>query len=114
MIMENTCTNTCAYYETFKMDREGKKRCPHFVETKWMNEERDQPFYLEDCAPKRSLFLQIEAFNRMRGVQKSFEEERNYQHKNLQLIMAMAGKMSETPQLPFDDAEVLEIEDNTK
>jgi hypothetical protein len=79
-----------------------------------MDEEHPTPFYLNDCAPKRSLFLQIEAFNRMLGVQQSFEEERNFQHDNLQLIMAMAAKMQETPQIAFDEAEVLEIEDNTK
>jgi hypothetical protein len=113
MIIEDTCTATCAYYKKYKMAGE-KKTCPHYMETTWASKERPVPKIAHDCSHKRCLILQIDAFNRMLGLQQAAEEERNMQHKMLIGLAAMAQTEGMKP--IFIEADILDskqIEDKS-
>jgi hypothetical protein len=111
MIIEDTCTKTCAYYKKYKMGGD-RKICPHYMITTWASKERTVPKTVNDCSHKRGLILQIEAFNRMLGLQQASESERNTQHK---LLIAVAEVAKHTPALlitdeDFVDADIKQIE----
>ena len=112
MIIEDTCTKTCAYYKKFKMGSE-RKTCPHYMQTTWSSKDRQVPKTVDDCSHKRGLILQIEAFNRMLGLQQACESERNTQHK---LLVAVAEVGRYAPLQPlitdkdFVDADIKQIE----
>lgn len=74
--MEDTaCKEKCAYVKSgFCRTCE---ECPHYVESWWMEQGKDQPKLVRDCAPKR-LVAQINSLeNRLLGVQAATEEVRN-------------------------------------
>ncbi|MHC4640118.1 MAG: hypothetical protein ACYS32_00635 [Planctomycetota bacterium] len=109
MLIEDTCTPKCAYYERFT-DADGNQRCPHYIQTTWQSDDVPGPKTVEDCATKRAVILQIDAFNRMLGLQQAAEQERNLQHKMLVALVEVANNHS-LPRLSIDDAEVLQIEE---
>lgn len=111
MKVENTCTPGCAYYKRF-MSR-GKKSCPFFIETTWATKDSPQPKIVQDCANKRAVILQIDLFNRMLGLQKAAEQERNLQHKMLVAAVKIAKlqHLTDTPLIDVEDvvdAELIE------
>jgi hypothetical protein len=80
--------------------------------TTWASKDRQVPKTVNDCSHKRGLILQIEAFNRMLGLQQASESERNTQHK---LLIAVAEVAKHTPTLQitdedFVDADIKQIE----
>ena len=112
MIIEDTCTRTCAYYKKYKMHSD-KKTCPYYMQTTWRSKELALPKTVNDCTHKRCLILQIEAFNRMLGLQKSNESERNTQHKLLVAVAEVARLVPDRPLIKiedFVDAEIKQIE----
>jgi hypothetical protein len=111
MIIEDTCTKTCAYYKKYKMSG-NRKTCPHYMRTTWASKERAVPKTVDDCSHKRALILQIEAFNRMLGLQQACESERNTQHKLL-IAVAEVAKHATVPLITvedFVDADIKQIE----
>ncbi len=105
MDVTNTCHKGCVYYKKY-----GHAKCPHFIQTVWTDKKSAQPKVIDDCAPKRSVLLQIDAFNRMLGLQQSFEQERNLQHGMLK-VMGEVANIDITPLIDaIPDAEILQIE----
>jgi len=83
--MNNTCTDKCAWYKKYKQG----ERCPFYVETVWNPNNGDgRPTVVKDCAPKRSVLLQMEAHNQMIGLQAASEQERNKIHNILEVVAA--------------------------
>jgi len=112
MIIEDTCTKTCAYYKKFKMGSK-RKSCPHYMQTTWSSKDRAVPKTVDDCSHKRALILQIDAFNRMLGLQQAAEGERNMTHKLLVAVAEVARHVPETPLIThedFVDADIKQIE----
>jgi hypothetical protein len=96
--------------------KRGKKACPFWLETTWVDQSTGQPKVINDCAPKRSVMLSIDGFNRMQGLQQAAEQERNMQHRVLQTVAEVANANIPLPQLTFEtveDAEVLQIPEET-
>ena len=88
MIIEDTCTPKCAWYKKYR--RRDMQTCPNFMETTWTADNLPGPKIVCDCAPKRALILQIEAFNRMLGLQQAAEKERNMQHTLIKTLVSYA------------------------
>lgn len=116
--MEDTCQKECVFYEKY-MNREKNTICPFAVQTTWLNEKDGQPKVVQDCAPKRSVIMQTEMFNRLLGLQIDYEEQRNKSAENTNVILKMAEAfsksvkhMSEHLQVPYD--EMVLIEDLTE
>lgn len=106
-IVEDTCIKECAFFEKYMTDG---KTCPFYFSTTWLNEKTDQPKIINDCTSKRSLILQIEAFNRMQGLQIDFEQQRNKNTGNTDVVLKMAqafNKMMENLtanlQIPYEN-----------
>ena len=93
-----------------------KQNCPFFINTTWVNEQSSQPKVVNDCAPKRSVMLQMEAFNRMQGLQMSFEQQRNKTGKHTEIIVKMAQAFDTmvknvfTKYLQIPNDEILQID----
>ena len=82
------------------------------MKTTWASKERAVPKTVNDCSHKRALILQIEAFNRMLGLQQASESERNTQHKLL-IAVAEVAQHTSTPLITVDDfvdADIKQIE----
>ncbi|MCW7076424.1 MAG: hypothetical protein OCU18_03920 [Candidatus Syntrophoarchaeum sp.] len=82
--MNDTCTKEC---ENWKK----RKKCPNYLITAWTNEETGETKSIEDCAPKRNLFLLQELTSRVIGMQKALEQQRNV---NSDLTIALASAVS--------------------
>lgn len=116
--VSNTCTEECAFYKKYM--KPGKSTCPFFIETTWVNQEKTQPTIIKDCAPKRSVLMQSEAFHRMIGLQSSFEEQRNKFGTNTDVIVRMAQTFNTMVQevfmkhlqIPYDNIMQIESEEN--
>ncbi len=105
MNVVDTCQKSCVYYKKYK------ENCPHFIQTMWGDTKSVQPKIINDCAPKRAVILQIDAFNRMLGLQKAHEQERNLQHGMLKVMAEVAQIDSVLPLIDaIPDAEILKIE----
>jgi hypothetical protein len=114
----DTCTEECAFYKKYM--KPGKSQCPFYIGTTWVNEENTQPKIVNDCAPKRSVIMQTETFNRMLGLQISFEEQRNKFGTNTDVIVRMAQTFNTMVQevfmkhlqIPYEDVLQIESEEN--
>ncbi len=107
MEIVDTCSKNCVFYEKYK------ERCPHYIQTVWTDKKQAQPTVINDCAPKRAVILQTDAFNRMLGLQRASEQERNLQHGMLTVMAEVAKIDSVLPLLEaakVPDAEILKIE----
>lgn len=73
-MVENTCIREQCYW----WELTGGK-CPNYVESWWKPPETTpgQPILIMDCAPKRTMIMVQELSNRVIGVQKAQEEQRN-------------------------------------
>jgi len=77
-----TCDKKCVYWEEYG------ERCPFFIRSGWKDESTGQAKLIEDCAPKRSMLLLMEMSNKMLGLQKSNEQQRN---ASVDLTKALVG-----------------------
>ncbi len=69
MKRDTACEN-CAFK---KMGME----CPNYIETFWQEEGNPQPVLIKDCAPKRSLLMLQELYNRTFGMQQQINQSEN-------------------------------------
>ena len=58
-----------------------KENCPNYIETVWINEQNSKPIILEDCAPKRTIFMLMEMHNHLMGFKQYACETRNILQK---------------------------------
>ena len=72
--MENTCNSKeCKLFELLGGTEE---QCPNFVQAWWRPLE-GEPKLVKDCAPKRTMIMIQEHYNRLIGLQQAQEEQRN-------------------------------------
>lgn len=101
--MEGTCeTLNCALFNLLG----GKpEQCPNFIETVWVSDKGEKKL-VRDCAPKRTLLMVQDLYNRQVGLQKAQEEMRNsFQYTGEALTrfvkeMKLAGSRNITVALP--------------
>lgn len=75
MIQDTANCENCA----FKI-KDGKK-CPNYIETLWNEEGNQQPRIVKDCAPKRTLLMLQELYNRTFSLQKQVNQAENQTHE---------------------------------
>lgn len=74
--MESTCTFIgCAVAKKFKF--KNPVDCFNNVQSFWLNPATGIKEDVNDCAPKRTLLMVMDLSNRLTGVQKSQEQQRN-------------------------------------
>jgi|AZIF01.1.fsa_nt_gi hypothetical protein len=88
--MNNTCDKNCEKYKK-------RQKCPNYIMTSWREEKTGNVKSLEDCAPKRTLMLMQDLFNRVVGLQQANEEQRN---KSNDLTEALAQTVKFASQNP--------------
>ena len=88
--MDNTCTEDCSGYKK-------RKNCPNHLFTWWKDEKTGEIKNIEDCAPKRTLSLVQDLYNRFIGLQKSCEEERNAQKEMSMALVSAVGLANKQP-----------------
>lgn len=64
------CTN-CAF-----KTKKGEK-CPNYIETLWDEKDAVQPKIIKDCAPKRTLLMLQELYNRTFALQTQINQAEN-------------------------------------
>lgn len=70
--MDGTCVkNDCPLW------KKHKEKCPNFIMTGWQSANGGQTKTVEDCAPKRTMLMVQELYNRLIAVEKVVEEQRN-------------------------------------
>jgi hypothetical protein len=112
---EDTCVGErCVFFKKY-MNPEENTICPFYLETTWAPEGSMQPKLIKDCAPKRSLLLQLEGTSRIVGIQKDFEEQRNKHSENTQVMLHMAQAFDHSlkgiaKQIDIDYDGILQIE----
>jgi len=83
--MEGTCTYpkcphaklTEQLAELAGVKTEFPKECSNYIEAWWTDENNKQQKIMQDCAPRRTLWMVQDLFNRQIGLQKAQEEQRN-------------------------------------
>jgi len=75
MVHDTADCSTCA----FKV-KDGKK-CPNYIETLWHEEGNSQPRIVKDCAPKRTLLMLQELYNRTFSLQKQVSQAESQVHE---------------------------------
>ena len=87
--------NTCNYKECKLFDLLGGKpeQCPNYQESWWTPEGKGEPVLVKDCAPRRMFLMISDLHNRMTGVQKAQEEQRN-ENVWVQIAAEVLGKNS--------------------
>jgi hypothetical protein len=75
--MENTCDFEKCYFAQLL---DNVEQCPNYVEGWWTPLEGKPQLY-KDCAPKRTQLMVQELYNRLTGLQKASEQERNKSHR---------------------------------
>lgn len=108
MNLVDTCHDKCPFWKKYK------ENCPHFLKTTWTpHDSAGTPVIMNDCAPKRSVLMQMELTNRVLGLQHDVEEERNALHANLMVLAQMAQAPIDVPKIEVLDAQydALLIED---
>lgn len=92
--MEDTCEfEKCVVARKFKF--KSASECFNNVQSIWHKKETGEQIAVCDCAPKRTLLLTMELQNRLIGVQKSQEQQRNVMRPISQLAeitMELQGK----------------------
>lgn len=102
--MENTCFEGCRY-----RDKRGKYKtsCPDYIELSWSSDDGKVKI-TQDCARRRSLLMMMGWDQRLLGVQRAAEQERNTNHALIVNIGEAVAKMqsirisneNNTPLLP--------------
>ena len=85
--------NTCDYKECKLFDLLGGKpeQCPNYQESWWTPEGKGKPVLIKDCAPRRTFLMIQDLSNRLVGVQKAQEEQRN-ENIWVQVVAQVIGK----------------------
>jgi hypothetical protein len=106
--LKHTCKVTCKFWKKYKHD------CPFYLETVWRppaDATNGTPVVIKDCAPKRSVLLQMASNNALLGLQQANEEYRNRQEDTGKGLAALLRTVIDNPMIPYDsEAEVLKIE----
>lgn len=87
--MEATCKKgDCTFWDK-------KKGCPLMVQTAWQPAlpQGGKPEFLDDCAPRRTMFMVQDLYNRLIGTQQAVEEMRN-ENAWVQVVAEVLGKNS--------------------
>jgi len=82
MSIDATCFKGCMFYKK-------KDKCPFRVKTTWVEEKSNETKSIWDCAPKRSLMMQMNWDQRLIGVQQATEQNRNVTHKLVSILGTM-------------------------
>jgi hypothetical protein len=61
--MKDTACENCPFKKM------GFDQCPNYIETLWHEKDNAQPVIIKDCAPKRTLLMVQELYNRTYGLQ---------------------------------------------
>ena len=87
--------NTCNYKECKLFDLLGGEpnQCPNFVESWWTPINSDNPIMIQDCAPRRTFLMIQDLSNRLVGVQKAQEKQRD-ENTWVQVVAEILGKNS--------------------
>ncbi len=87
--------NTCNYKECKLFDLLGgsPEQCPNYMESWWRPSNDNKPILVRDCAPRRTLLMIQDLSNRLVGVQKSQEEQRD-ESTWVQVVAEVLGKNS--------------------
>jgi len=88
--MENTCFPECKQYKK-------RFKCRDYVEAKWVDDETQEVKIIEDCATRRNYFMLVELKNRLIGVQKASEQERNKMHDLTQVMCKVVETIQDNP-----------------
>ena len=104
--MENTCIETCRYRDK---KEKYKKTCPDYMEISWTSDTGEVKS-TEDCAKRRTLLMIMNFDQRLIGVQKSSEQERNSNHVVAEKLTTIINIAAE--QHLIDDKIQNLIEDN--
>lgn len=73
--MENTCHwDNCPFRKKMKLKK--AEECPNFYENIFVSP-KDEKIIVQDCAPIRTMLMVQDVFNRLIGLQKATEGQRN-------------------------------------
>ena len=67
--MHEKCIRDTADCENCAQKPKCKGNCPNYIETFWHEEGQQQPTLVKDCAPKRTMLMLQELYNRCYGMQ---------------------------------------------
>lgn len=114
--MENTCRGEeCPLWKKYK------EKCPNFIESWWTPKrpgDDGQPYLIKDCAPRRTFLMIQELHNRLIGVEKSNEQQRNANIVTIKVLSDMIRSNAEVIgnqqvlSLPLDVIDVSKEETN--
>ena len=86
--MEDTCRKEkCLLWDTFDGN------CPNMVESFWEKPMSGEKKLITDCAPKRTMLMIQELYNRLTGIQKAMEGVRN-ENAWVQVVAEVLGRNS--------------------
>jgi len=86
--MEHTCQpDKCALFILLGGE---PNQCPNYQES-WWNVKDSKPILIRDCAPKRTFLMIQDLSNRLVGVQKAQEKQRN-ENIWVQVVAEVLGK----------------------
>ena len=89
--MENTCNFEKCEFAKQLFDK--PEQCPFFIESWWEPEGKGKPILIKDCSSKRTFLMIQDLHNRLIGVQKAQEEQRN-ENVWVQIVAEVLGKNS--------------------
>jgi len=89
--MENTCDYEKCEFGKLLFDK--PEECVNFMESWWVPNSKDNPVLIKDCAPKRMFLMIQDLSNRLVGVQKTQEQQRN-ENTWVQVVAEVLGKNS--------------------
>jgi len=55
----------------------GFDKCPNYIETLWHEKDEPQPLIIKDCAPRRTLLMMQELYNRTFSLQQQINQGEN-------------------------------------
>lgn len=83
--MENTnCGSNCPFVKSGMFSDD--KSCPNYIESWWLEKEKEKPTLIKDCSPKRSLLNDEALFNRFETSIASINQLEN-RIKNLEEVL---------------------------
>lgn len=86
-------TDTCIKDECFMAGLTGDfTKCPNYLANVFQNVRESQPVMVHDCAPKRTLLMVQELFNRQIGLQAAVEQTRNKNDNILKVFQVILEK----------------------
>ena len=89
--MDDTCFHECHLWKKYK------ENCPNFVRTGWRDESTGVVKDVNDCAPKRTMFLLMDVSNMVVGLQQASNQERNAARNLSQSLVDVMRYASESP-----------------